>query len=182
MERENQRIRITRQCLRDSLVRLLQEKSIHKISVREICDSAAINRTTFYKYYGSQYDLLKDMEDDTLQKIADYLCSIDSGTDDAQRVMQILLYAQDNLDLFRLLINNTTDSDFPQKLLSLPSIQNVLREHLAGGFDPLALDYVYHFIVHGGFNMIKVWINKQHRESPGELTSLLMKVVAKMLT
>jgi AcrR family transcriptional regulator len=48
--------------LKDSLIRLLQQGSIHRISVREICDRAGINRTTFYKYYGSQYDLLGDME------------------------------------------------------------------------------------------------------------------------
>ena len=59
---ENQRVRLSKQMLRSSLIEILGEKSIHKVSIREICDRAQINRTTFYKYYGSQYDLLLDME------------------------------------------------------------------------------------------------------------------------
>ena len=70
---ENQRVRLSKELLRRSLTELLFEKNIHKISVREICERAQINRTTFYKYYGSQYDLLTDMENQVLEEIAKVL-------------------------------------------------------------------------------------------------------------
>ena len=54
---ENQRIRITKRMLREALIRLLGKKPIEKIRVQELCQEAQINRTTFYKYYGNQYDL-----------------------------------------------------------------------------------------------------------------------------
>ena len=34
------------------------------ITIRELCERAGINRSTFYKYYGNQFDLLNEMEKD----------------------------------------------------------------------------------------------------------------------
>ena len=54
-EKEDQRVMLTKRLLKDSLVSLLKEKTIFKITIRELCDTAGINRSTFYKYYDSQY-------------------------------------------------------------------------------------------------------------------------------
>ena len=59
---ENQRIRITKQLLQQSLLQLLQIKLIDKISVTEICAHTQINRSTIYKHYGSQYDVLDEIK------------------------------------------------------------------------------------------------------------------------
>ena len=56
-KRENQRIMLSKRLIKESLTRLLASESIHKISVRMLCEEAGINRSTFYKYYGSQYDV-----------------------------------------------------------------------------------------------------------------------------
>ena len=66
---ENQRIRVTKRMLKEALVKLLENKPIEKVSVLEICQTAEINRTTFYKYYGSQYDLMSDIQDDFLREL-----------------------------------------------------------------------------------------------------------------
>lgn len=179
--KENQRIRMSKRCLRESLVRLLQSKSIHKISVREICEEAEINRTTFYKYYGSPYDLLKDMEDEALEKVDSSLTNIENmGEDAMQRLLWILSYLQDNLDLFRLLVNNTVDTDFPRRLLTLPMIKRLLNEHLQDEYSLDDLDYIYEFIVNGGYQMIKIWINREERSDPEHMARLLTDVVSKL--
>ena len=61
-KREDQRITLTKKLLRDSLVELLNEKSIYKITIRELCEVAGINRSTFYRYYENQFSLLGEME------------------------------------------------------------------------------------------------------------------------
>ena len=63
-KKEDRRVTMTRRLLKDALIELLREQSIYQISIRELCQRADVNRTTFYKYYGSQFDLLADMEDD----------------------------------------------------------------------------------------------------------------------
>ena len=73
---ENQRIRLSKTLLKNALVHLLQKKPLNKISVLEICETAQINRTTFYKYYGSQTDLLNEIESDFLAQLDESLALI----------------------------------------------------------------------------------------------------------
>ena len=74
---ENQRIRLSKKLLKNALLELLREKRIDKISISELCSAAQINRTTFYKYYGNQYDLLAEMEQDFFRQL--------QGGEDARR-------------------------------------------------------------------------------------------------
>ena len=181
--KENQRVRLTKKMLQDSLIWLLPNKSIHKISVREICDNAEINRSTFYKYYGSQYDLLKDMENEVLLQIDGYLnVSKDQPGYDVLALTRIAVYLQENLDLCRLLINNTVDSEFPEKLLNLPMIRQLLSEQLTEERDKAELEYVSQLVVYGGFSIIKRWINKDERESPERIARILVNTVYKLCT
>lgn len=62
--------------MKNALVHLLQKKPLNKISVLEICETAQINRTTFYKYYGSQTDLLNEIESDFLAQLDESLALI----------------------------------------------------------------------------------------------------------
>ena len=66
-KKEDRRIAMTRRMLKDALTEMLRETDIYHVSIRELCQRADINRTTFYKYYGSQFDLLTDMENDLLE-------------------------------------------------------------------------------------------------------------------
>ena len=49
---------MTKKIIKDTFIEMLEKKNIQKIYVRELCEKADINRSTFYKYYESQYDLL----------------------------------------------------------------------------------------------------------------------------
>jgi AcrR family transcriptional regulator len=178
---ENQRVRLSRQMLRESLIKLLYEKSIHKISVREICDGAQINRTTFYKYYGSQYELLEDMENEVLGRIESYLSADGGGAGNGlQSLNKILAFANDNRGLCRILFNNNVDADFPEKLFNLPSIRNLLAASLRGAYTDVEYRYVYNFVVNGGFSVIKTWLNKDAREPPETMAALLSGTINRL--
>ena len=76
---------MTRRMLKDALTDLLREVDIYHVSIRELCQRADINRTTFYKYYGSQFDLLADMENDLLVFLSD---TIREHADDPVRIIE----------------------------------------------------------------------------------------------
>ena len=179
--KENQRVRLTKQMLREGFIDLLGKKDIHKISVREICDRSQINRTTFYKYYGSPYDLLTDIENEVLAQIEEYLGTDDSrSADEVLQLSRIMGYMNGNLALCRLLINNSIDSKFPERLFQLPKIKCLLRNQLTA-YPNDEIDYVYQFVVNGGFSMIKNWINQDTRENPEKIAVLLLSIIGKVL-
>ena len=176
---ENQRVRLSKELLKKSLTELLFEKSIHKISVREICERAQINRTTFYKYYGSQYDLLADMENQVLNEIEGYLSTrVDNIRYDLSILDQIVTFVGEHPDLFQILFNNNIDPKFPQKLFNLPIIREILTDHLQTMYGNDYHEYVYSLIVNGGFSVIKDWINKENRESPEEIAEILKSTIS----
>ncbi|MGM9522626.1 MAG: TetR/AcrR family transcriptional regulator [Oscillospiraceae bacterium] len=171
--KEDQRVRLSKQMLRNALISLLKEKPINKISVREICDMAEINRTTFYKYYGSQYDLLADIENNVLDTLSEGI----KGGDPAEKMLPGLLkFIDENTELCRLLLNNNIDPEFPKKLLNMPAIKeqllDITQNEAFSGYG----DYMYEFLVLGGYSIIAKWLNSEKRESPEELAEFINRI------
>ena len=60
----NRRVLYTQKVIRESLLELLKEKDIYKVTVTDICKKADINRGTFYSHYKDAHDLLTSMENE----------------------------------------------------------------------------------------------------------------------
>ena len=184
---ENQRVRLTKKMLKDSLIRLLFKESIHKLSVTQICEDAQINRTTFYKYYGSQYELLEEMESDVLAQLTTHLNLLDldaedSSFDNTAQLVRTMSFINDNIDLCRLLLNNNVDPEFPEKLLlTLKNIPHLISHQLSGKYTDEEYAYIFDFMISGGFSFIRKWINKENRETPEEIAILLNNTLLKFL-
>ena len=56
----------TRQALIDAFWSLYKERPIEKISIREICERAGYNRSTFYEYFTDSYSVLECIEEELL--------------------------------------------------------------------------------------------------------------------
>ena len=68
--KQDRRIRHTIKALQDALLSLMHEKPLEKISVKEICERADVNRSTFYVYFGSPQELRGFILDDMYAEIA----------------------------------------------------------------------------------------------------------------
>lgn len=65
--KNNQRTRLSKILLKNALMDLLSEKgSVTKISVRELCERADLNRSTFYAHYSEPKELLEEVEAELL--------------------------------------------------------------------------------------------------------------------
>ncbi len=71
--KENRRVRYTRMVLRETLLSLLQQYPLNKITVSRICEQADVNRSTFYLYYKDAYDLLDQIETELVEQISQAL-------------------------------------------------------------------------------------------------------------
>lgn len=64
MKRTDARVRYTQKVLKEALLSLLKEKPINKITVKEVCELAELNRATFYAHYSDCFALLESIEDE----------------------------------------------------------------------------------------------------------------------
>lgn len=60
-KQENQRTRLTKRLLREGLLELLRDKPVEHITVKELCELAELNRSTFYAYYNDVPALYQEM-------------------------------------------------------------------------------------------------------------------------
>lgn len=159
-KRENQRVKLTKRLIREALIEQLKSKSVERISVRELCVQAGINRSTFYAHYGSQTDVLSDIAAQYLRDISDAIASADvkDPADVTRRVTVVLEYIRNHIELSRMLIGNYVDRDFAMRLISLPKIQDMLSDALDGTQEQERLDCMA-FTVSGSYRLIEEWLN-----------------------
>ena len=68
-KKTDRRVRKTKSQLRMGLARLMKEKSIGEITVRELVDEVDINRSTFYLHYSDIPSLLREIEDGMMDEM-----------------------------------------------------------------------------------------------------------------
>jgi AcrR family transcriptional regulator len=183
-QRENQRVKLTRRLIKESLIRLLAQESIYKVSVRALCQEAGVNRSTFYKYYGSPYDVLAELENDLLSSIQTALDSAPLPDADGERAQlgAICAFLEDNAETVRLLISNNVDPDFPEHLFRLPQIQTRLRQRLDGCYTGEEWEYAFTFLTSGCYRLMRDWIMFSPRKPAREMAVLLLDLIDKICT
>ena len=78
MKKNDARVRYTRHAIKEAFLSILKEKPVNKITVKEVCELAELNRATFYAHYSDCYDLLESIELELLQEFESSLKLVQS--------------------------------------------------------------------------------------------------------
>ncbi|NLZ47588.1 MAG: TetR family transcriptional regulator [Clostridiales bacterium] len=160
------RARYTQMMIRNALLTLLKEKNIEKITVKEICTLAGINRATFYRHYQNQYELLSLLQNEMLENVKKIINSQKCDVDKLILLMLQLIY--DNKEEWTLLMGDDTDPRIKTKLL------NFLNEYLSPKYKTQSQIMKNRFILHGFTGIFDYWIKSGMKESPEEIASYLI--------
>ncbi|RPF52191.1 TetR/AcrR family transcriptional regulator [Aquisalibacillus elongatus] len=171
----DRRKKYTRRVLKESLISLLSEKSISSITVKELCEKADINRSTFYTHYSDHYDLLEQIEEEIAQDLRAYLSSYQFTIEEESKLMtqKLLEYIIENKHTFQTLLNQNVDPTFEKRMM------NIAQQFLMNNWMPINKGdesynrYLSTFIVSGAINVIKDWINQDMNQSPKEMSEMI---------
>jgi AcrR family transcriptional regulator len=67
----DRRVRRTTAAIQSAFLKLIFEKDINKITVKELCEQADINKSTFYLHYRDIYDLAEQFKQSLAARICD---------------------------------------------------------------------------------------------------------------
>ena len=140
--------------------------------IKEIFENADVNRTTFYKYYGDQYALVRDAEDALLQKTREFLANLNSEKEKILILEDFLYYVEENKDIFRILLDQNSNTEFSYRLMSL-AMEMVLNEEYQINIKEDDKTYVYCMIIMGAISTIALWVNSDC-DKPVEYVAKLM--------
>src|SRR5690625_2579794 len=89
----DRRKRYTRMVLRDNLMLLLKKKQLSSITVKELCEKADINRSTFYDHFKDVFHLMDYIEEEIIVDLTTYLGQYNfaEGTEESLQMTEKLL-------------------------------------------------------------------------------------------
>lgn len=175
------RLRYTRMVIKNSFVELLKKKPVNKITVKEICEMAEINRATFYKHYLDVYDLLDKLEQEFLLELQNNVQqSIEKSFKDTFTL--ILTGIKADSELYITLFSQNGDPNFPNRIFPL------CYEYIAMEQDerfqklsPSELTWLYYFIAQGCSGILNQWIKNGMTEPINEVTNFTDKLIQNVL-
>ena len=171
----------------EALITLLEKKDFEYITIKEICDTAGVNRSTFYLHYENTSDLLKETTRYIIDKHLAYYeidqkrISLQFETCKREELLFItdeylepyLTFIKDNQRLFKISIKQFNS-------LSMNEVYSKMFDHI---FSPILerfhvsekeRAYVMKFYLTGVFAIVMEWLDKNCSDD--------MKTVIKVIT
>lgn len=164
---ESRRVKITKTMIKDAMLELLNEKPLTKITVRELCLRADVNRATFYKYYDNPYALMDEMNHDFLSEIDKYVGEISEGNGG---MIPLLKYVEENCKMCKILVDNYVENNFVEAVVRQPEVARQISASFSGNTDN---PYLQDFVIYGTCSVILKWIRNDCPESAEEFGKYL---------
>lgn len=163
--------------LKNALMDALKEKdSVNKVSVRELCERADLNRSTFYAHYNEPKDLLEELENELLQSTEEHLQKIGAENDLGAHkyLLSFLKYIRENDKSFRTLLVNSADPAFRTRFMQQSIIQFI--ENLEIMFPKEIEQYIFSYILNGNTGIILQWIRSDYEVDENTICDLLFSI------
>lgn len=177
-KKTNKRVRNTIKALTDSLIELLSKNSLEKITVKEVCDNANINRGTFYSHFKDQYalynNLVNELLDNILSRLGDFMSADETAI--RNQVLSVFEYVKENADVFRTLINNGVAHSTKEKIRDV--IKEMYLSKMNGKTDIEYVDASYSFIAAGAVDLMSYWLNSGMNKTPDEMADFSLRLAS----
>ncbi len=118
MKKLDARKRYTQKVLKEALLTLMREKPVNRITVKEICELAEINRATFYAHYSDCFALLESIENELIEAFEQSLKLV-SSFDVTALIEAIYDMVDKNENACRVLIFGNSSSSVIQRMIYL---------------------------------------------------------------
>ena len=177
---ENRRVRMTKQLMKDALLELLKQQNLVNISVTAICETADVHRSTFYKYYNTPADLLREIEQDYLDRIP---VPTQAGQLNQKALLEANMaffdYVKENGRSFRILFSRSGDDGFASRI-----VEFICSENMPVGAQPdeLSARFVRLYIANGTVGMLREWINTDFPVSSQKIAEMMYFLSRKVIS
>ncbi len=161
--------------LRDSLIALLKSKPLSAITVKEICNHADINRSTFYTHYKDHYDLLNKIEEEIIADMDMYLSehNFSQKEKSLQTTEKLLEYIVSKHDICYTLLIENKDTSFEERVMEVARgflIDNWMDDYEGDSADST---YISTFIISGSIHVIKHWLSSDMDKTPQQIAEII---------
>lgn len=172
----DRRVIKTKKAIRNAFAKLLSEKNLAEITIKEISDLADINRKTFYNYYSGIYQLVDEIENELVDSFKNTLNSLDFTIAIKkpyiifERLTDML---SSDLDFYSHLFHSSKSSSLSSK--TGQAIKDAAKSSFADqtNLDDKTLDVIIEYCISGMVSVYQKWFDSKQQMSTQEVSNLI---------
>lgn len=176
----------------EALLALLQKKDYEFITVKEVCEKAGVNRSTFYLHYEGMDDLLKESYELICNRFFEQCKPFDVTREQAERnaksegflitpeyLEPYLNFVRQNKKVMSLIMKNA--SLFGAEKTFEKMYGDIFRPILDKfGIPKQNQEYVFAYYMHGVLAIIETWLKNDCNRDIGEMIRLITDCLPKI--
>ena len=165
----------TRKAIKNVLIRLMTEKNISQITIKEIADEADINRKTFYSHYADATAVLDDIENDVIEKLDEII-----SNSDIKKIIynpypifkELTNIINEDFDFYKYLIQAASISKLLDKIKYV--LKNKIADMVGSEIkkNKEMLPFAIEFAVSGTLSVYQEWFNSDRTYSLEEISEV----------
>ena len=173
MEKMDARKRYTQMVLKQSFLTLLKEKPVNKITVKEVCALAQLNRATFYAHYSDCFALMESIENELIgEKSLRYVNSFDVTA----LIEAIYDMVDQNREACQVLILGNTSSTVLMRMIALAKADSIAYwRRVLPKADETELEMLYTHLSNGLMHVVVEGYDKYSKDETIRFVSRVVK-------
>lgn len=177
--KNDRRSKLTKRMLKDALLELLKNQPISKVTVKQLCEKADINRATFYNHFYDTRNVLEYIEEEYCENLKIEVINMLGTNNIPEFILNILTEMKSDKHLNQIITCENTKPRFLRKIINMA--HDLIISHWLKIFKVKTkekLEYAYSFMTTGSFSVINKWLNNNLKESPQEIAEILQRITA----
>lgn len=170
------RVRYTRERIAQAFYGILRDKPLTKVTVREICERAEINRATFYHHYMDPLDLLEKLEEEILENLRQNIRRVmASGERDVtERFLEKMYQSRKDERSAPISRIFAEDPAFPARLVEVFYQESAMKmDKRLSSLTQEEREMVYRFMISGSGGVLNQWIKGEIDVTAAQVTDTL---------
>ncbi|MGI6176836.1 MAG: TetR/AcrR family transcriptional regulator [Eubacterium sp.] len=172
---------LTQQAMRASLKKLLNERPLDKITVKDIVEDCGVNRNTFYYHYSDIYELLDDV---FRTEMKEYEESAEDPKTWTEALISMQKFARENKQLVYHVFNSINREMLQNYMYGIADTAiTKLIDNLAEGADIPEKDKHYIVVIskHAAVGLILDWVQNGMKEDAEDFLNRMGEVLDDMI-
>lgn len=174
------RVKRTKKLIRQGLVTLIKEKSINKITVKELTDCVEINRGTFYLHYKDVFHLVECIENELYEEFDAKLSSYTSTqllTSPVDVCEDFCSHFYEHKDIYTALLSENGDAKFSYKIGELLNKKvYYIFKSIFPNMNNTKYDFTYSYSKFGLVGLTYCWFTEHPEWTPRKVAELWLSL------
>lgn len=169
---EDRRVKMTKRILKEALIEIMKTKPIHEISIKKICETADVNRSTFYHHYQSPQELYDDIIKDIANDINGIIVKSRQEKATQNRIIaELLTYVEERRNIFLVILSDKGNIGIGERLT------RIVGQFIGSNNSSELSMYCTQFISAGCANIVWLWLNNENRLPPKDVAGLITAIM-----